>query len=246
MNDVRELRFWSSLLVLACCGLAIAWALPTLRFALAAQFADGRDARTKVRPFFTAPPVAALAQQRALVASADEPAPRADALQALLGARPLAGGAWLDLAIARQGAGRSLSEVASALAMSSLTGPHEGRFMWGRAAFGLPLWEQLPPDMRRGLVADLLGGWSEVPFTEQQQLADVLALSPDRSRAEIVAALRLAGASAAPVMAMLELAPDQDGGAAGVDAPEAGDPASGGAVEPPVQGSKQQRAERGR
>ncbi|MBB4200297.1 hypothetical protein GGD83_004126 [Rhodoblastus sphagnicola] len=158
-------------------------------------------------------PVAALAQRLALAASASTAA-RIDALQNLLGSTPLASGAWLDLAIARAKVGAPMEDVSSALAMSAMTGPNEARLMAGRAAFGLPYWERLPPDVRRTLINDLVGGWSAIGPGERLALADQIALVPDPSRGEMLAALLLVGKPADPIIKALDLSPEAgaDGG----------------------------------
>ncbi|WP_294540081.1 hypothetical protein [uncultured Rhodoblastus sp.] len=206
MINIRELRFWTILLMVGLSMMAIATALPTLRFAVAAQLADPQTVNERLQPSTIDPPMAPLALRLTLVlAPPKSPAERVDALQALLGLTPLVGGAWLDLAIARQQAGQPMQNVASALALSSLTGPNEVRFMAGRAVFGLPLWERLPPDVRRGLIGDLVGGWGGVTTDDRRDLDAILTVASDQTRAEISAALLLAGKPAEPIMKALDL-----------------------------------------
>ncbi len=211
MINVREPRFWTAVVVAGLAATALSLALPTLRFAVAARSASASNAPARLRDLFDAAPVAALAQGLRLeLAAPRAPAERVAALQSLLGLTPLASGAWLDLAIARQEAGAPMQSVASALATSSLTGPNEARFMAGRAAFGLPLWQRLPPDVRRGLIVDLVSGWAAVGDEERRELDAELTLAPDRARAEILAALLLAGKPAAPILQALDLAPEPE------------------------------------
>ena len=231
MINIRELRFWTALLVVGLSVMAISSALPTLRFALAAQSADPQTAAERLQASTNEPPVAPLALRLMLVlAPPKAPAERVDALQSLIGLTPMASGAWLDLAIARQQAGQPMQDVASALALSSLTGPNEARFMAGRAVFGLALWEKLPPDVRRGLIGDLVAGWGEVDDARRQELNAILAVASDQTRAEIFAALLLAGKPAEPIISALDLAPEKpapaDAGGDGdkvLTPPQAGD-----------------------
>ena len=209
MINVRELRLWTAALVAGLAATSLSLALPTLRFAVAARSANASNAPARLRDALDAAPVAPLARRLALVLAAPRaPAERAAALQELLALTPLASGAWLDLAMARHDAGAPMQSVASALAMSSLTGPNEARFMAGRAAFGLPLWDRLPPDVRRGLIVDLVSGWDEVGEEQRRELDADLTLAPDGARAEILAALLLAGKPAAPILKALDLAPE--------------------------------------
>ena len=210
MINIRELRFWTALLIVGLSVMAISSALQTLRFALAAQSADPQNATDRLQAPATESPAAPLALRLMLVlAPPKAPAERADALQTLLGLTPMASGAWIDLAIARQQAGLPMEQVASALALSSLTGPNEARFMAGRAVFGLPLWEKLPPDVRRGLIGDLVAGWGEVEDARRRDLDAILTVASDQTRAEIFSALLLAGKPAEPIIAALDLAPEQ-------------------------------------
>jgi hypothetical protein len=208
MISVREMRFWTALAVTGLSVMTISWAASTLRYALAAQAVDSNDAEATLQPCFAERPTGPLARRLALVLSNKGPGPRADALQALLAATPMASGGWLDLAIAREGTGRPLKDVSSALAMSSLTGPHEARFMAGRAVFGLPLWDRLPPDVRRSLIGDLVGGWSEIAEAQRTTLGDDLAIASDETRAQVLAALLLQGFPANSVIEALDLAPE--------------------------------------
>jgi hypothetical protein len=227
MIAIREARVWTVLLVAGLCLVAISAAWPTVRFGLAEQIADPRAAQARLQPLISEPPVGALAQQAALDLALPAPASeRRAALQRLLEATPLASGAWLDLAAERERSGLPMRQVASALALSSLTGPNEARIMAGRAAFGLRLWGQLPPDLRRGLIGDLVGGWGDVDDARREELGAVLALAPDQARSEILSALLLAGPPGAPIIAALDLAPKTEpktDKAAGQDAAPGGD-----------------------
>jgi len=209
MINIRERRFWTILAVAALSLLTMASAWPTLRFGLASQGADAATAAARLGALSDERPIDALAQKLILaLAPPKAPAERVEALQALIGATPMASGAWLDLAIARQQAGQPMETIASALAMSSLTGPNEARFMGGRAAFGLPLWDKLPPDVRRGLIGDLIAGWGEnIGDAQRQELNALLTVAPDQTRSQILAALLLAGKPGEPIIKALDLAP---------------------------------------
>ena len=137
-----------------------------------------------------------------------------DVVGALLSETPLNGGAWLDLAIARRAAGLSMEGVAAALAMSATTGPNEARLMAGRAAFALPFWSALPPDTRRTLVADLIGGWPALDGGERARLAAILSEASDRSGEEVRAALLLNSSPGAAIAATLLPSPPEAPGAA--------------------------------
>jgi hypothetical protein len=48
-----------------------------------------------------------------------------------------------------------MDDVLDALTLSALTGPNEGYIMVERAMFGLSIWEDLPPDLKRRVAVDL-------------------------------------------------------------------------------------------
>ena len=75
--------------------------------------------------------------------------------------------------------------------------------MAGRAAFALPFWSALPPDVRRTLVADLVGGWPALDGGERTKLSASLSEARDGSGEEVRAALLLAGAPGEAVAATL-------------------------------------------
>jgi hypothetical protein len=216
MIAVREARLWTSLFVVGLSVAAISSAWPMLRFALGAQSAKASNAQARLGDLFDASPAAPLARKLALTLSPPTPpAERAAALTDYLALTPMASGAWLDLAIARRAAGAPMAEVASALAMSATTGPNEGRFMAGRAAFGLPLWDQLPPSLRRGLARDLVDGWGELSEAQRRAIDDGLTIASDRTRAQVLAALLLESPSALEIVKALDLADAAAGQGAG-------------------------------
>jgi hypothetical protein len=210
MINIRETRLWTAMVVAGLSVLAIDLALPTLRFGQAARGVDPATAVARLQPLLNKAPVAALAQQRALaLAPPHQPSEQVGALKALLSLTPMSSGAWLDLAIAANESGQPMQAVASALAMSTLTGPNEARFMAGRAVFGLPLWEKLPPEERRGLVVDLVSGWGEIGEEEHRDLQALLTVASDKTRAQLLAALLLTGKNGEAIGNALDLAPDQ-------------------------------------
>jgi hypothetical protein len=209
MIRVREQRLWTALMVIGLCAYAIGDAAPTMRLGLASLWANSRTVASDLKPLMSEEPIGPLARRLALaLAPPVDPAARSAALTTLLGATPLSGGAWLDLAMARERAGAPLRDVASALALSSLTAPNEAWVMGGRAVFGLPLWAKLPPDVRRGLIGDLIGGWSEIDDARRKDLDSLLTVETDQTREEIRAALLLAGEPAAPILSALDLTPN--------------------------------------
>jgi hypothetical protein len=217
MMRLREIRFWTALGVAGLSAFSITLGWNALSFGLAEAVADSASAESQLRPFVGDGLVGDLAERDLLrLAPSLSAQARIDVLDALLSQTPLNGGAWLDLAIARRAGGASTENVAAALALSAMTGPNEARFMAGRVAFALPFWSALPPDARRALIGDLVGGWPALGGDERARLAAVLANAPDRFAEEARAALLLNGAAGAAIAAELMPPPKStpDAGAA--------------------------------
>lgn len=207
MIRIRDIRFATSLLALALAALAASEGLTAARFGGAQLRADSDSATARLSDFVGQGPVAGAARRDLLAFAAPfASARRAEDIAALIAEEPLSGSAWLDLAAARHSAGQAPSQVAAALVLSNLTAPREAHIMAGRAAFGLSQWEELPPDLRRTLVGDLIGGWNELDAGARQALAASLAIKEDAAREQIRAALLLAGKPAAALIDALGLA----------------------------------------
>lgn len=194
MIRVRELRFWTALAVIALGLLTLSKAKTLLAYAVAERAAEPRSADASLEPFVGDPTVGPRALARMLEADRLEaPDRRSERLKALLSVAPLTGGAWLELARAWMDGGESKEKVVSALVMSNLAAPNEGGVMARRAVFGLPLWPILPPEARKSLIADLVGGWANVSDSDRTALKAVLKLASDATREEMRAALLLSG-----------------------------------------------------
>jgi len=206
MIRVRELRFWTALLVMALAAFTIARSLSLLAYGVKELGLEPANVRERLGPFVDDPALGFLARRKTLELDRSDDAPaRAASLEALLGLTPLSGDAWLELARVRLGAGYGLEKVASALAMSNVAAPNEAHVMAARAAFGLPLWRLLPPEERRSLIADLIGGWQFVGEAQRQALRAVFLTASEATRDEARAALGLAGREAAPMASALGL-----------------------------------------
>ncbi|PWB84029.1 MAG: hypothetical protein C3F11_03415 [Methylocystaceae bacterium] len=194
MIPVRELRFWTALAAIALCAFTISRAVTMVIYGLPELTADAATAKEKLGPFADDPAVGFLARAKLLeLEQSEDAARRAADLRDLLILTPLSSSAWLELARARLGSGEPDEKVVNALAMSNLVGPNEGRLMAARAAFGFPLWPVLPPEARKTLTNDLIGGWGAMPDAERQGLLALFSLAGGGVREEARAALLLAG-----------------------------------------------------
>lgn len=203
----RDLRFWTALgvAILAVVTMRGAWSV--MGFGIAHAFATQGNAKIVLESYIERPGVAGEARKAMLrIAPPADDTSLVDDLDGMLTRAPINSATWLDLAGARLAVGDGPARVASALAISNVTGPNESWLMAGRATFGLPLWEVLPPDLRRNVIADLVSGWPYLERPAQQSLSKSLsALSPPTIE-QIRAALLLAGKSGTPVIVGLKLA----------------------------------------
>ncbi|MGH6844452.1 MAG: hypothetical protein ACRECU_06980 [Methylocella sp.] len=202
----RELRLLTAFAVIGTSFFALSMGVQLARFALTEMSAGG-ETRIRLTTWTQTPGIAILARRDL----ASEPGEAADANERLaatadlLSRAPLDSAAWAMLAALRFASGAPAEKGVSALAMSNLTGPNEGRIMAARAVLALPLWRVLSPASRRWAVRDLVGGWAEVSEAGLTVLRASLRQQAAQTREEIRAALLLAGDGATPVAAALGL-----------------------------------------
>ncbi|RBP07330.1 hypothetical protein DFR50_12855 [Roseiarcus fermentans] len=210
MIRVREIRFWTAIIVMILSGLAIGSGATGLSLALAERSADAASAATALAPFVGDSLVGDVAARAAARLARPRSPVEAETLAGqLLSQAPLSSGAWLDLAIARREAGEPAETVAAALAMSTTTGPNELRFMTARAKFALPFWKSLPPDVQHAVIADLVGGWAGIDPGARTKLRTMLSSAPEGTVEAMRTALLLNGGddAAAVDAALLPAAP---------------------------------------
>jgi hypothetical protein len=96
---------------------------------------------------------------------------RREALAAILSVKPMSSNDWLSLSGIQLMTDQPMEQVLGSLMLSMMTGPNEGYTMTERAMFGVSLWEDLSPDLRRHVINDLAAG--EIP--ESSKIRDVFA-----------------------------------------------------------------------
>ncbi len=208
MIRIRELRVWTALIVMGLSAYVLRQAWTLLSFGFAEALATPQNFEERLQRFVAAPIVASQARLNLLrFTQAADAATHVEDLTDFLTLRPLASGAWLDLAAAKFAASAGADEVAASLTLSNLTGPNEAYLMAARAVFGLPLWTSLPPDSRRSVLSDLVGGWGGVDESHRVGLKAALARAGGKTREEVRAALLLVGKPAIAIEKALDLKP---------------------------------------
>jgi hypothetical protein len=208
MFSVRDPCLLTAFAVIGTSFFAMSMGVQFTRFALA-EMAVGDEALGSRLATWTHTPGIAVFARRHVVSELGEAADANERLAAtadLLSRAPLDSGAWAMLAASRFASGAPVEKGVSALAMSNLTGPNEGRIMAARAVLALPLWRVLSPATRHWAVNDLVGGWAEVTEARHTVLRVSLRQQAPQTREEIRAALVLADDGAAgPIAAALGL-----------------------------------------
>jgi hypothetical protein len=190
----RHLRYLAAALIVALASYTVASASTILRFALGDLSVTYPTVAATYGPYVDLPPVAYLARERMIqLAPSEDSAQRVEDVKDLLALTPADSAMWLELAKAEAAAQTSPDQVVRALAMSTLTGPNEGRIMAERALFMTPLWDYLPAESRRSMASDVRGGWGLMTMPQKAQLKELLRLASDDERRQISAGLLLQG-----------------------------------------------------
>jgi len=206
MMRERHLRYLAALLIIGLAFYTVSSASTILSYALADLSVSAANAPQTYAPFVDQPTVAYLARARMLqLAASSDPAQRADDIKDLLAQTPADGHMWLELAKAQAAQQVPPDRLVKPLAMSSLTGPNEGRVMAERVLFMAPLWNNLPADSRRGISSDLLGGWGSMSMPQKRYIGDVLKSAPEEEKHQIAAGLLLAGKEGTALAKTLDL-----------------------------------------
>jgi hypothetical protein len=205
--SVRAPRLLTALAVIGMSTFAMSMGVELTRFAFAEMLADDETLKNRVTAWTNTPGIAVFARRRVVseLGEAGDANERLAATADLLSRAPLDSGAWAMLAAMRFASGAPVEKGVSALSMSNLTGPNEGRIMAARAVLAIPLWRVLPPLSRRWAVNDLVSGWAEVSEARHAVLRLLLRQQAAPARAEIRAALLLAGDGGGEVAAALGL-----------------------------------------
>jgi hypothetical protein len=173
-----EVRSLTAILLLVVC-LPVLWrGLQLTRFSLLERsMLSDADA---FRPFFDVPGIKYSARQDAYSGDLkgndeDGAVKRAEELTSILSVAPLSSSYWLILSGMRQVAREPKGMVSDALAMSRLTGTHEGYVLAQRAIFALAMWEGLNDEAKNGAVRDLTAAWKGLQPAKKEQIGAILA-----------------------------------------------------------------------
>ena len=193
-----DIRFWTAIIVIGICAFSVVRGLSIVRFslAMAATIGSSEGRAEIIGTWATVPGVASTALQSRLKEKIDASNltaanGRREALSAILSIEPLSSRDWLALSGVRLITDQPMEQVLGALMLSMVTGPNEGYVMADRGIFGVSLWEDLSPDLRRRAAIDLAA--KEPP--ESGKLRAVVSTKSEMVRNELRTAMLAAGLS---------------------------------------------------
>jgi len=162
-----NIRFWTAIAMIGICTLSIGRGVSIVHFSLAMTNIGSSESRAEtIHTWAAIPGIASAALQSELsekINPSDLKAAnsRREALSAMLSIKPLSSMDWLLLSGMQLITDQPMDQVFGSLMLSMMTGPNEGYVMWERGMFGVSLWEDLSPDLKRRAAMDLTAG--EIP-----------------------------------------------------------------------------------
>ena len=196
---LAHIRWFTAIAVIGICGFSIAQGFRIVHFSLATVNIDSSEQRAEIiNAWSSAPDVASTALQAALKdkINVSDPAAansRREALASILSIKPLSSVDWLSLSKMQLVTDQPMEQVSRSLELSMLTGPNEGYVTVERGIFGVSVWEDLSPYLRKLVATDLATG--EINDEKIQQFQAVLFTKPQRVRKELREALLASGLS---------------------------------------------------
>jgi hypothetical protein len=192
-----DIRFWTAITLIGFCAFALARGLSIVHFSLAMANITSFENRAEIiQTWATVPGAASAALQAQLKQKIDTSDLKAansrrETLAAMLSIKPLSSIDWLSLSGLQLVTDQPMDQVFGSLVLSTMTGPNEGYVMAERGMFGVSLWEDLPPDLKRHVIIDLAAG--DVP--EHGKLRAVLSAKSEAVQNELRAAILATGLS---------------------------------------------------
>jgi hypothetical protein len=192
-----DARFWTAIVVIGFCGLAVARGRSILHFSVAVAAVEPSEKRGETAGQWTG--VSGIASTALKIELEDKFDPadwkasnkRRDDASALLAVKPVSAADWLSLSRLELLTAQPRAQILASLLLSWVTGPNEGYVMVERGSFGLSLWEVLSPDLRSRVVADL----ARAEISEDGKFRLILATKPEAVQKEIRTALMAVGLS---------------------------------------------------
>jgi len=196
-----DIRFWTAITVIGICALSVTRGLSVVHYSLAMANIHSSENRAETIHKWTAVPGVASAALRSELTEQIDPSDlkaansRREALSGILSIQPLSSMNWLSLSGMQFITDQPMEQVLGSLLLSAMTGPNEGYVMAERGIFGVSMWEDLSPDLRRRAAMDLVA--AETP--QKGRLQAVLSTKSERVQDEVRAAILATGLSSEQV-----------------------------------------------
>jgi hypothetical protein len=191
-----DIRFWTAIIVMGICAFSLVRGLSIVRFSHAMATIDSSERRAEsIRLWARVPGVGATALRSKLTGKIDSSDlqaanSRRETFAAILSVEPLSSSNWLSLSDMYLITDQPMEQVLGALLLSMVTGPNEGYIMGERGIFGVSLWEDLSPDLRRHVGMDLT---AEEILKKNAKLRDVLSTKSEGIQSEVRTAILATG-----------------------------------------------------
>jgi hypothetical protein len=198
------IRLGTVIAIIALCGFAVASGWSIVHFSLAMRGIDASKKAAEARGWTSVPGLASTARQVELMETIDPSDltaanERRETISAFLSVRPLSSYHWVMLSSMEFATAQRMDDVLDALTLSVLTGPNEGYVMSERGIFGVSVWEDLPPDLKKRTALDLapiMFPRTPAEGAEGGRLLTVLATTSESARSELRNALLATGIAA--------------------------------------------------
>jgi hypothetical protein len=170
------MRFWTTIILVGICAFSVIRGLTIVHFSVSMlNIRSPQNQAESIGAWSAVPGIASAALQMQLKEQVDPSDLKAtnarrERLSALVSIRPMSSIDWLSLSGLQLITDQPMDQVLGALMLSTLTGPNEGYVMTDRGIFGISVWEDLSPDLRRHVINDLAAG--EIP--ESRKVRPVL------------------------------------------------------------------------
>lgn len=194
-----DIRLFTAIAMIGICGFSVAQGSRIVHFSLATVNIDSSEKRAEIINAWTAAPdVASAALQAKLKENINISDPKAangrrEALASILSIKPLSSVDWLSLSGVQFVTDQPMEQVLRSLELAMLTGPNEGYVTVERGIFGVSIWENLSPYLKKLVASDLASG--EINDEKIQRFQTVLSAKPERMRKELREALLASGLS---------------------------------------------------
>ncbi len=208
MFKVREVRFATAVGLMLVAGATITLGWRAASYGIAEVYATSENVDEVFQAYSNQLGAATFVGRNRLgmtPPSQIDPDSAIETVKGMLSISPLSSVDWFYLASLQNFIGAPPEDVLGALALSAMTGPNQQTVMTARAVMASGMLDQLPPDLRRTFVLDLVGVWPLMNEPSRQQVKAGLSRATEEARQELHAKLLLENAAGLKIIEALGL-----------------------------------------